>query len=382
MRGHIRKRGSAYAVVVDIGRDPLTQKRRQKWHSGYRTRKQAEQALTEILSRLNQGTYVLPTKETLSEFLDAWLKGTRSRVRESTWESYSRNVRVHVKPQLGSAPLQQVTPADLNAFYARLLKSGRRDGKGLSPRTVRYIHTILRKALSDAVRWNKLTRNPADSADPPRPSASRATRPIQTWSADQLRAFLEHVRDDRLYPLWLLAATTGMRRGELLGLHWSDIDLDNGRVTVQRSLGSVAYRLTWSEPKTAKSRRQIALDPTTTEALRRHQQDMGLERQLLGITTPDPDVVFCEQDAQPLHPERVSKLFEQHTEDAALNRIRLHDLRHTHATLALQAGVHPKIVSERLGHSDIALTLNVYSHAIPALEETAASLVASLVLDS
>ena len=285
-----------------------------------------------------------------------------------------------------TTPRQRTTPTARRQRSQRLLLATAHQGtsrrEGPLPRSVRYIHTILRKALADAVRWNKLARNPADSADPPRAKAARATRPIQTWSANELRAFLNHVEDDRLYPLWLLAATTGMRRGEILGLLWEDIDLDNSRVTVQRRLGSVAYRLTWSEPKTDKSRRQIALDPTTTEALRRHREDMNLERQLVGSIRPDLDVVFRREGAEPIHPERISKLFEQNVEDTGLKRIRFHDLRHTHATLALQAGVHPKVVSERLGHSDIALTLNVYSHAIPALQETAASLVASLVLDS
>jgi integrase len=227
-----------------------------------------------------------------------------------------------------------------------------------------------------------LTRNPTDGADAPRAKATSATRPIKTWNAEELRAFLDHVRDDRLYPFWLLAATTGMRRGELAGLFWKDVNLDQSRLAIRRSLGSVAYKLTWSEPKTDKGRRMIALDPTTTDTLRAHRDNQALEHQMLGISKPDPDVVFRREDATPIHPERISKLFGQHGKNSGLPRICFHDLRHTHATLALQAGIHPKVVSERLGHSDIAFTRNVYSHAIPALQETAASLIASLVLDT
>lgn len=218
---------------------------------------------------------------------------------------------------------------------------------------MRYCHAILRKALSDAVRWNRIARNVADSADPPSASASKATE-MRTWSARELRAFLASVRGDCLYPLWLLAATT--------------------------ALVVVAYQVEWSEPKTERGRRSIALDPATVEALRQHRARQLEERLLLGVALPH-ELVFAREDGSTLHPERISKIFEQHVRRAGLPRIRFHDLRHTHATLAFQAGVHPKVVSERLGHADIALTLNVYSHAVPALQETAAVLVASLILE-
>jgi integrase len=203
---------------------------------------------------------------------------------------------------------------------------------------------------------------------------------MKTWSADELRTFLEHVRHDQLYALWLLAATTGARRGELAGLRWDAVDLEMKRVSIRRTLISVGYRIEWSEPKTEKGRRSIALDPATAEALRVHRMRQLEERALLGPDYADDNLVFAREGGTPLHPDRISTMFEQHVSVAKLPRIRFHDLRHTHATLALQAGVHPKIVSERLGHADVGLTLNVYSHAIPALEETAAALVADLVL--
>ena len=170
MRGRIRKRGSTWSVIVDAGRDPDTGRRRQKWHAGFRTRKDARRALADILGRLDRGTYVEPSRQTLSEYLVEWLEAIRTRVRPSTWESYQRNVRTHITPVIASTRLQDISAATLNRFYADLLTSGRADGKGgLSPRTVRYIHTILRKALHDAVRWNRLARNVADTADPPSP---------------------------------------------------------------------------------------------------------------------------------------------------------------------------------------------------------------------
>ncbi|MFN8186366.1 MAG: site-specific integrase [Gaiellales bacterium] len=203
---------------------------------------------------------------------------------------------------------------------------------------------------------------------------------MKTWSAEELRSFLEHVRHDRLYALWLVAATTGARRGELAGLKWDAVDLESRRISIRRTLISVGYRIEWSEPKTENGRRSVALDPTTAEALRVHRMRQLEERLLLGQDYDDNNLVFAREDGAPIHPERISTMFGQHVSAARLPRIRLHDLRHTHATLALQAGVHPKVVSERLGHADVGLTLNVYSHAIPALHETAAALVADLAI--
>lgn len=173
-RGTIIKRGKSYSVVLDIGRDMETGRRRRRWHSGFRTRREAERALTELLGRLDKGTYVEPSRQTLAEFVEDWLPAIRGTIRTSTWESYAANLRAHVLPVLGSVQLQALGPAQLNRLYADLRESGRRDGRGgLSPKTVRYCHTIVRRLLRDAVKWGKLTRNVADSADPPKQTARR-----------------------------------------------------------------------------------------------------------------------------------------------------------------------------------------------------------------
>ena len=210
MRGHVRKRGGLWAVVVDTPRDPLTGKRKQKWHSGFRTRRDAEKALAEVLTRLDQGMYVEPTKQTLSIFFEEWFGAIESTIRPSTFATYKTIVRKQLLSRLGTLPLQGLTAARLNALYAELLSSGRADGKGgLSPSSVRYLHAVIRKALSDAMRWNLLTRNVADAADPPRIARTQ----MKTWSAREVRTFLDHVKDDRLHAAFVLAATTGMRRG-------------------------------------------------------------------------------------------------------------------------------------------------------------------------
>ncbi len=379
MRGHVRKRGATWAVVVDIGRDPATGKRRQKWHSGFRTRKEAERALTEIVGRIGRGEYVAPSTTTLGAYLEEWLSSIQTRVRASTYESYARNIRLHVLPRLGDTPLQRLDAVQLNGLYSRLLTDGRADGDGgLKPRTVRYVHVILHKALRDAVRWSLLTRNPADFADPPTPKSARAAE-MRTWSAAELRAFLEHTGSHRLHAAFVLAATTGMRRGEIAGLKWAGPR--RGREPPRRApeLGDLRIRGRVVGP-------QDRAQPSQHRARPRHPRrpsgpsrtaGQGEARPRPRLPGPGPRV--RREDGQLMHPERLSKLFALSVRDANLPRIRFHDLRHTHATLALQAGVHPKIVSERLGHGDVGVTLNTYSHAIPALEEEAAARVAALV---
>lgn len=378
-RGTIIKRGKSYSVVLDIGRDMETGRRRRRWHSGFRTRREAERALTELLGRLDKGTYVEPSRQTLAEFVEDWLPAIRGTIRTSTWESYAANLRAHVLPVLGSVQLQALGPAQLNRLYADLRESGRRDGRGgLSPKTVRYCHTIVRRLLRDAVKWGKLTRNVADSADPPKQTARR--REMKTWRADELRSFLESARDNRLYPAWLVLSTTGMRRGELLGLRWQDVELEAGRLSIRQSLvASGKYEPRFEEPKTDRGRRSIPLPPEATATLRSWRAQQAQERLQWGPAWTDSGLLFTREDGTPLHPDRFSKLFGRHVRAVGLPRIRLHDLRHTFATLALCAGVPAKVVSEILGHASIAITLDVYSHAVPALQEDATARVAGLV---
>jgi len=203
---------------------------------------------------------------------------------------------------------------------------------------------------------------------------------MKVWSPEQLRTFLGHVRGDRLYAAWLLFATTGMRRGEIAGLRWPDVDLDAGRVSPRRPRVVVSYEVLVSEPKTAKGRRSIALDPVTLAALREHRLRQLEDRLAVGPRWQDSGLVFTWPDGRPLHPERFSRWFEQHARAAGLPKIRLHDGRHSYATAALAAGVPAKVVSVRLGHANIAITMDTYSHVLPGLDEQAAGTVARLIL--
>jgi integrase len=379
MRGHIRKRGKKWSVVVDVGHDE-SGRRCQRWHSGYNTRREAQAALTELLGRVQRGDYVEPSKQTVGGFIAQWLESVKVRVRPSTFGMYETLCRLYVAPMLGTVPLQQLTASRLNSLYAELLVNGRRNGKGgLSPKTCRHLHATIRAALNDAVRWQLLTRNVALQATPPRPQPKE----MQTWTAPELRGFLAHVEAERLYAAYVLAATTGLRRGELLGLRWRDLDLNAARLSVTQTLVSVNYAVSFSAPKTAKGRRSVALDSATVGVLRAHRVAMLEERLSLGLGAPAEDgLVFTDLDGTALHPVGFSERFDRLVKAAGARRIRLHDLRHTHATLALAAGVHPKVVSERLGHSSVSITLDLYSHSIPALEEEAAEKVAALVFGS
>jgi integrase len=380
MRGSIVKRGSKYTVVLELERDPVTGKRRPKWLSGYRTKREAEQALSEAVTAAHAGIYVEPTKQTLRDFVEDWIAAIAPTLRPSTLYSYDRNLRLHVLPQLGSIQLRRIDGGMLNALYAQLLADGKQSngGGGLSPRSVRYVHTIVHRAFRDAVRWGRITRNPADAADPPR-AAATARPAMTTWTADQVRAFLDYTADHRLHAAFVVLATTGMRRGECLGLRWSDFDLTAGRLAIVQTVIAVNHEVRIGSPKTARGRRTVALDPGTIAVLRRHRQQQLAERMMMGAGFTDHDLVFCRPDGGPLHPERFSRTFEIEAARADLPRIRLHDLRHTWATLALSAGEHPKVVQERLGHANVSITLDVYSHVTEGLHSDAASRVAGII---
>jgi integrase len=383
MKGTIVKRGSRYSVIVELDRDPVSGKRRREWHSGYRTKRDAEAARVDILARMQRGEHVAPSKLTVADFLEQrWLPAKKSTLRSSTHASYTGNVRRHIVPGIGPAPLQGLSADVLTRFYAERLASGGRKDQGLSPRSVRYLHSIIHAALADALAWGLVVRNVADAAVPPSHRAAKAPPP-KTWSAAELRSFLESVSDDRLYVLWLLYATTGLRRGEALGLRWPALDLTAGQVSIVAARVTGNHDVHESTPKSERGRRSVALDPATVAALRAHRKHQLTERLAWGPAYQDSgDFVFCREDGSPLHPDDVSKRFASAVAALEVSRITLHGLRHTWASLALRAGVSPKVVSERLGHASVSFTLDVYSHVMPGMQEDAAARVASLVLDA
>ena len=379
-RGSIRRDGrDRWYFIVDTA--PPGAPRRQLRKRGFGTKKAAQDALNDVLSTVQHGTFVQPTHQTVEEFLVDWLEVVRGSLEPSTWESYNRNVRLHVVPYIGLIPLQSLDPGPLNKLYLALADHGRRDGKpgGLSPRTVRYIATIVQRALKDAVAWGRLARNPAEAARPPRASDARAPE-MKTWSAEQLGRFLGLLEGDRYYSPILFLSMTGTRRGEALGLRWMDIDLDAGRVSIRQTVTTINHRI-HTAPRTKAGRgRAIDLDAKTIDVLRAHRTRQAQEMLLLGRRPEGATLVFCHPDGRPYHPDRFSREFKRRIERFKFEpRIRLHDLRHTWATLALASGVPVKIVSERLGHGSIAITLDTYSHVTPTMQTDAAETVAGLI---
>jgi integrase len=378
MRGHVTKpkgRNRWYAVV-DLGTDPKTGRRRQKWHGSWSTKKEAERAVTKILSGVHDGTYVEPDRATVSSFLmDEWFPAVKTTLRPSTHRLYQTLATAYVIPRIGEVRLQRLSPGHLNRLYAELLELGARGNRPLGAETTRKVHRLLHRALRDALKWNRVSRNAAADADPP-----RAQRPqLRAWNAEQLSAFLDHSRADRLSALWQLLATTGLRRAEALGLRWADVDLDEARLSVRQTLAYVGTTATISEPKTGSSRRLVTLAPETVDALRTHKARQAEDRLAIGPGYATLDLVFAHVDGTPLNPATVSRRFDTLVKEARLPKITLHGLRHTFATLALLDGIPSKVVAEVLGHSSTRVTEDTYQHVTPGMKADATARVAALL---
>ena len=377
MRGSIRQRSKGcWEITIDTGRDGATGKRLRHFESVKGTKKVAQQRMHELLHTLEQGAYVRPSRLTVAQFLGEWLQDyVELNCSPRTKASYEMIIRRHLIPELGSIPLSQLEPRHLQASYSRQRERGRVDGKGqLSPQTVRYCHSLLAEALGYAVKMGLLSRNVAQATEAPR--ADHKVMP--TLAPEDVPRFLEAAQETPYYTLFYLLLHTGLRRGEALALRWKNVDLGLASLGVSAYLSVVeaAYKLNGTyvikEPKTSHSRRQIALPPSLGVVLRQHKAGQEAQRALLGKPLTDNDFVFAHPDGSPLDPSTVSHAFNKVMRKAGLPHIRLHDLRHTHASLLLQAGVHPKIVQERLGHSSIRVTLDTYSHVIGGLQEVAA----------
>jgi len=373
MRGHIRQRGKRkdrWTVVVEMDRTP-DNKRHQQWVTVRGTRKDAERRLAELLVEVETGAYVKPTKETLAQFLRRWLDDcVRYNVRPVTEQEYRRKVERSIIPELGEIPIVNLQQPHLEAFYRRALESGRADGKGgLSARTVLQLHRILYDALNHAVKWGVVTRNVAQAVEPPRAHQ----KDMHTLDSDGVARLLEASKDTPYYQIFHLAVYTGMRRSELLGLRWRDVDLDMATLSVVQAMHHLRDgRVVFEQPKSHKGRRQVALSPAAVLALREHRERQNLEAIMAGRALTSDDLVFSTADGSPLLPNSLTHAFVKTVRRAGLPAIRLHDLRHTHASLMLRQGVHPKIVSERLGHATVGITLDIYSHVTPGLQEAAA----------
>ncbi len=381
MKGHLVKRAqNSWTIVIDVGRDPTTGRRRQQWHTVKGTKRDAERALRELLLSIDKGSYVKPQKLTFGDWLLEWHKNhVTMHTTSRTQESYGYIINRHIMPALGSIPLSQIQPSQLQGYYSNALKYGRVDKRsGLSPRSVLYHHRIISEALSHAMKMGLIARNVAELVSPPRPQRAK----MATLSPEDISLFLDAARETPYYVFFCTLLYTGLRRGEALALKWRNVDLDLANIYVAET----AYKLSngeyiIKEPKTAHSRRTVALTPSLALLLRKHKNDQEELWLRLGRILTENDFVFCHIDGRPLNPNAVTRAFIKLIKKSRLPHIRLHDLRHTHATLMLKAGVHPKVVSERLGHAGIGITLDTYSHVLPGLQEAAAKKFDQMITD-
>lgn len=341
---------------------------------------EAREALTKLRREVDVQSFVPPAKQSFREYRDGWLEGLpTSGLRPSTVDGYRRCL-LYVPTSLGAKRLDRVTAGDLDRLYSELPARGRRqrDG-GLSQRSVRYVHVVIQKSLGDAVRKGELARNVAIAASPPRAKATKAPE-MQWWTPEQLRTFLGQTADERLGPLFRVAAMTGMRRGEVCGLRWSDIDLEKGRIEVRQQLLALQGVLSFSERmKTDHGLRSIDLDPATVAVFKSQRARQAADRLALGSGYSDAGLVFAEPDGSPVDPESVAKVFDRRVARSGLPRLRFHDLRHTHVAHLIAAGEQPLLIAKRLGHHSASFSLDRYGHLFETAGSQAASAVASMV---
>ena len=327
-----------------------------------KTRREVDEKLTKAKADRDAGFVFDADNLTLGNYLDRWVNDcVRDTVRQRTWERYEQIVRVHIKPALGRVKLKNITPTHARALYREKLDTG------LAPRTVNYIHTTLSKALKDAVADGLITRNPASSVKAPRPK----NKEISPLSSQQAKAFLEAVRGDRFEAAFVVALHCGLREGEILGLKWSDVDLDAGTLQVRRTLSEALAGRLFEPPKNGKGR-SVKLTAGAVDALRNHLTRQIEEIESLGDRYRDKGLVFPSQVGTPMNAKNLTaRSFKPLLKRAKLPNIRFHDLRHTFATLMLQNGEHPKVVQEMLGHATIAITMDTYSHVLPNMQRDA-----------
>lgn len=368
-RGHgegsiYRRKDGLWVAELYLGRDASGKK--QVWKRYGKTRKEVAEALTKALKERQDGLLAEPSKQTLGQFLDAWMKDVvQGSVRPSTYQNYVYVLR-HAEP-LKNIPLTKLNPQAIQRLYREMQE------KGLG-RSIKVLHAVLHRAMDQAVKWGLVSRNVLDAVETPKVE----TKEFRPLTLEETQKFLDAAREDRLYALYVLAVTCGLRFGELLGLKWEDVDLEGRRLTVKNQLRWLPGPEGKAEPclippKTQKSRRTVPLPDIAVFALKRHKTEQAKERLRAGEVWQDWGLVFTTEIGTPLDPSNVrNRSFYPLLEKAGLPRIRFHDLRHTCATLLLSQGVHPKLVQEQLGHSEISMTLDTYSHVIgPMMDEVA-----------
>ncbi|ARK28737.1 site-specific integrase [Halalkalibacter krulwichiae] len=370
MKGYFRKRGDKWSFTVDVGKDPSTGKRIQKTRSGFKTKKEAQAKANELIHQFNQGVTFESKDVLISDFMDHWLNSVaKHRVKDSTFVNYKRAVVKRIVPRFGKIKLTELKLHHGQEYVNELIEDG------LSERYIEYVFTVFGSAMKYALKSNLVLKHPFDYLELPRPRR----KTMNTWSPSELKKFVLFAKMENPFyyiPL-LLAAHTGMRRSEFLGLKWEDIDFERNKITVNRAIiyNEEKKQFTFSDLKTNSSYRQISIDDNLISELRKHlvkQKEMKL---LMGGGYDDWGLVSCREDGKPIYGRQLAHVMDRVAKKAELPKIRIHDLRHTHATVLLKYGVNPKVVAERLGHSSIKMTLDVYSHVTNDMQEDTAKII-------
>ncbi len=361
--------------MIYQGRDPITGKELRRWHAAGTDRAKAELLAHQLATKEQQQVGATRSLTFGAYLTNQWLPAKKLHLATSTYRGYERNVKLHVLPVLGRVALRKLSYQQLEALYDRLLNPA--DGRGLHPKTVYEIHLVIRGALTDAARRGLVTRNVATDARAPKQRGLQRVEG-QSWTDAQLRQFLCTAAGHRHFPILWLAANTGMRRNELVGLKWTDIDFRRGRLALNRGLVAVGYEMHETRGKTKTARRNIALDTTTLNVLDGWRAMQHAEFAAVGIDNPE-QWVFTNGDGTTVHPHAVREAFLRIVNNADVPRIRFHDLRHTHGSLLIQEGIAVKVVSERLGHANIAFTIQTYQHLLPGMQQDAADTAQRLV---
>ncbi len=376
MKGYVAKKGNRWYAVIYEGIDPVTGKERRSWHPAGAERADAERLAARLASD-REGRNDEVRSLTLGAYLTSrWLPGKRIALAATTYNGYRRNIENHILPALGRIGLRRLRPHHLEALYERLLHP-RDDRVALAPKTVYEIHLVIRGALEDAARRGLVTRNVALVAHAPR---LRSIPKVEqkSWTAEELQTFLRAAAGHRLFAALWTSAFTGMRRNELLGLRWDDFDEKAATISINRGLVAIPYELHETGGKTPRARRRIDLDPTTVAVLTAWREWQQTELRAAGIDTVG--WMFTDGRGEPIHPHAISQTFERIARRAQVRVIRLHDVRHTHGTLLIAAGVPVKVVSERLGHATPVFTIDTYQHVLPGMQADAARTFEELVV--
>lgn len=376
MKGYVARKGDRWYAVVYEGLDPVTGRERRSWHPAGTERADAEKLAARLAAERN-GRNDKTRSLSFGVYLTTrWLPGKRVVLATSTYAGYRRNVERHVLPSLGRIGLRRLRPHHLEALYDRL-RYPNGGSAGLAPKTVYEIHLVIRGALTDAVHRGLVTRNVALVAHAPQlGSIPKVEQP--SWTAEQLQAFLRAAAGHRLFPALWMSAFTGMRRNELVGLRWDDFDAAKATLSINRGLVAVGYDVHETRGKTRNARRRIDLDPTTIGVITAWHDWQRTEQQAVGIESAG--WMFTDGDGLPIHPHAISQTFERIARRASVPVIRLHDVRHTHGTLLIAAGVPVKVVSERLGHAKPGFTIDTYQHVLPGMQASAARVFEQLIV--